>query len=192
MRSIARFLAASSPFHPGQAIETDENWLVVDITRCMAWIGEPSSGGGGSGNEDCTSLYSAGLNLWNDMACSATMSAVCKLPISSLCSAITAGYTCYEGDSMSHIPTTEPSALPPSESMRWAPSLRPSMVPSESISPSHNPSDVPSCTPSTLDPTSTPVMILCFGSPLLNFSRHEAAANNLQGHVVSIHSAEEN
>eukprot|EP00978_Attheya_sp_CCMP212_P012160 scaffold30225_cov36-Attheya_sp.AAC.1 len=106
------------------------------------------------------------------MACSATMSAVCKLPISSLCGAITAGYTCYEGDSMSHIPTTEPSALPPSESMRRAPSLI-----SESISPSQNPSDVPSCTPSTLDPTSGP---------------YEAAANNLQGHVVSIHSAEEN
>eukprot|EP00978_Attheya_sp_CCMP212_P047363 scaffold421330_cov55-Attheya_sp.AAC.1 len=70
--------------------------------------------------------------------------------------------------------------------------MRPSMVPSESIYPSQNPSDVPSCTPSTLDPTSTPVMMLCFVSPFLNFAMHEAAATILQGDVVSIHSAEEN
>eukprot|EP00978_Attheya_sp_CCMP212_P041609 scaffold240595_cov63-Attheya_sp.AAC.9 len=72
-------------------------------------------------------------------------------------------------------------------------------MPTKSVSPSKNPSDVPtrsvgpSIKPSiSLDPTSTPVMILCFQSSPLNLTTHEAAANQLQGHVVSIHSAEEN
>eukprot|EP00978_Attheya_sp_CCMP212_P040966 scaffold229260_cov71-Attheya_sp.AAC.1 len=83
------------------------------------------------------------------------------------------------------------------------PSLMPSMVPSESVSPSQIPSDVPtssigpsmnpSSTPSiSLGPTSTPVMILCFQSSSLSFAAHEVAANQFQGHVTSIHSAEEN
>eukprot|EP00978_Attheya_sp_CCMP212_P017405 scaffold46292_cov34-Attheya_sp.AAC.4 len=43
----------------------------------------------------------AGRNDWNDVGCNSTVPvpAVYKLPISSLCGAKTAGYTCYEGNS---------------------------------------------------------------------------------------------
>eukprot|EP00978_Attheya_sp_CCMP212_P043575 scaffold286765_cov75-Attheya_sp.AAC.1 len=63
------------------------------------------------------------------------------------------------------------------------------MVPSESVSPSQNPSDVPT---DSIGPSSTPGMILCHQYAKLDFATHEAAANLLYGHVVSIHSTEEN
>jgi hypothetical protein len=50
--------------------------------------------------EDCTINYN-GAPTWNNVQCSGSggRAAVYKLPFSSRCDAITAGYTCYEGDS---------------------------------------------------------------------------------------------
>eukprot|EP00978_Attheya_sp_CCMP212_P045016 scaffold331115_cov56-Attheya_sp.AAC.1 len=108
--------------HVGSIQSAEENWLVADIAGARAWIGFVDYVSEGSfvwtdgsdvtftswdagepnnynGNEDCTTIYWNAPNEWNDFACSNGLPAVYKLPLSSLCGAKSAGYTCYEGDS---------------------------------------------------------------------------------------------
>jgi hypothetical protein len=77
--------------------------------------------------------------------------------------------------------------MEPSES--YFPTQNPSAGPTQSVEPSIMPSSIPSV---SVDPTSTPSMIWCLTNTYKNFESHEATANSLQGHLVSIHSEEDN
>eukprot|EP00978_Attheya_sp_CCMP212_P037551 scaffold178216_cov41-Attheya_sp.AAC.2 len=110
--------------HVVSILSAEDNLLVVHISHAMTWIGlvdydhvgdfvwtdgldvnftswmdgEPNNY---RGKENCTTIgmKRAFPQSWNDDRCSKKLPAVYKLPISSLCGAISDGYTCYQGNS---------------------------------------------------------------------------------------------